>query len=477
MRSDFIKDGGIDIQAVFDAFANKAAYIHEGREVSYAGLSEELSGVVAILQDIGVSPGRMVALRQANSPLHLLFMLAAWVTGFTLVSLDPKAPPGRVPAGIRPDLVICCDTGADWGGAGVVSPEIFSRKPALPKTGPFAPVPLDREASVVFTSGSTGPPKGVVHTVGNLVYSALGTIEHLDMSPKDRWLVSLPLFHAGGILIPVRALLSGGAAIFHGDPGRLSEAILKQGPTIISLVPTQLLRLMESPEALRALSSMKAVLLGGGPCPAGIIDKALGAGIPIISTYGSTEACAMVTAASPGASRSELKTAGRAIRHRTLEIHQNGVIVLGGKTLFKHYISDGKVLPAVFHGKFTTSDLGRTDPDGNLTVLGRRDQVFISGGENINPFEIESAITGTGLAEEAVVVPVSHRLFGTVAWAFVKPVGAHDEEGLKCALLRVLPPYKIPKRILPFPEESGPGGLKRSRKGLEEAARRLSEEK
>lgn len=275
MTRDFIQSGAIDIQAVFDAFGRNTAYIYEGREVSYAGLGAELFRVIATLHSLGVASGQMVALRQKNSPLHFLLMLASWTLGFTLVSMDPKAPPGRIPAGIRPDFIFCDDTEAGWGGARAVSPEIFRQELPLLKTILFPPVPLPQEASVVFTSGSTGPPKGVVHTVGNLVFSALGTIEHLGMTSKDRWLVSLPLFHVGGILIFVRTLLSGGAAVIYDDPGRLSESLTTHKPTIVSLVPTQLLRLLESPSAVRALLSMKAVLLGGGPCPTGLLDKAL----------------------------------------------------------------------------------------------------------------------------------------------------------------------------------------------------------
>ena len=475
MSEGFLQGERLDIEAVFAAWSDRTALVAPGVNLDFAGLRDELARVIAVLEGLGAGPGGMVAVHLKNSPLNLYLLLAAWVMGFTLVNLDPKAPAGRVPAGIRPDFVVSRETGADWGAAQVIAPEAFAA--ARPEPAPLAPIPLDREATVVFTSGSTGPPKGVVHTLRNLYYSALGTNEFLKLRPGDRWLVSLPLFHVGGLLIFVRTFLAGAAAMMHDEPGRLTEALTAFRPSVISVVPTQLARLLESPETARRLAACRAVLLGGGPCPRHLVDKALDMGVPVLPTYGSTEACAMVTAVSPKAPRQDFHTAGKALPYRQIAVDQEGVILIGGRTLFSRYIAEGREIERARGGKFATSDLGTLDPAGNLTVLGRRDQVFISGGENINPNEIENALAETGLVEEAVVVPAPHREFGRVAWACVKVKGGLDEDAMKAALKKILPPYKIPKKFLPFPE-GGPGeGMKRSRKELEILAAMLQGKK
>ncbi|MEW5733918.1 MAG: AMP-binding protein [Thermodesulfobacteriota bacterium] len=474
MKEPFLRDASLDMEAVFASWARNPALVTPGGMLSFADLAEGLSGLRSALLDHGVRRGMRVALHEANSPLHFFLLLAGWSLGFSLVLLDPKAPAARALCGVLPDLLISREKDPGPDGVRTLSPDLFSWGAGFPrKAAPLSPVPLRREASVVFTSGSTGAPKGVVHTVGNLYYSALGTIELLGLAPGHRWLVSLPLFHVGGLLIFVRTFLSGAAAIVHGDPGRLEEAISAHAPEFLSLVPLQLSRLLGSPEAVRGLASAQAVLLGGGPCPAGLLNRALDAGIPVAPTYGSTEAASMVTAAPPGAPRREIHTAGKPLAHRELCINSDGLIVLGGKTLFRHYLAGGVEVEGAPGGRFTTTDLGALDPDGNLRVLGRSDQVFISGGENINPFEIESALAETGLVKEAAVVPAPHPEFGKTPWAFVETEGAVDEAALKAALRKILPPFKIPKRILPFPAEEE-GGMKRRRKDLESLAAQLA---
>ena len=461
----------LNLKNLFETFRDSPALIAKSGTLSFGEVKSKLTRVIGTLQDIGVQQGQLLCIHAPNSLDHIFLFLASWVMGFTYAALDPKMPPGKIPAGLKPDMIVTPGDPGAWQ-CPVISPNALHD--SAPCTPAISPVPLDRECSIIFTSGSTGEPKGVVHTVGNFYYSALGSVEFFGLDQNDLWLVSLPLFHIGGMLIFIRTMLCGGTALVHDNPGDLAPAVLKHRPTILSVVPTQLQRLMDRPELIAPLASCRAILLGGAPCPAPLIEKALDARIPILPTYGSTEACAMVTAVSPGAKRHEHFTSGQVLPYREIFLDVNGCVIVGGKTLFQHYIVDGLPEKALENGRFRTSDLGEWDQDGNLKITGRQDLVFISGGENINPNEIEKAMTETGLVLEAVVVPVDNTEYGQVPWAFAFTEKELDQDQIKAALKKILPSYKIPKKILPLKPRMGEKGIKRDRKALEQAAKEMA---
>ncbi|MBI9074925.1 MAG: AMP-binding protein [Desulfatibacillum sp.] len=463
----------LNLASLFSANQDRPALAAGSQILTYGDVQNGLERVVHNLERPGVQKNHVLAIHAPNSVDHIFLFLASWVMGFTYAALDPKGPPGKVLAGLQPDYIVTPGDPAPWKGR-VISPDSLHEQAG--KSIHFMDsIPLSQECSVIFTSGTTGEPKGVAHTVGAFYYSAMGTVEYFSLTPDDKWLVSLPLFHVGGMLIFIRTLLCGGMSIVHGDPGDLAPAISKWRPTVLSLVPTQLQRLMDIPEMNAPLAACKAILLGGAPCPGPLIEKALDAGVPIAPTYGSTEACAMVTAVKPESLRQEYFTAGRVLPYREVTLDRDGCVILGGETLFKHYIADGQVEEALKNGKFRTSDLGEWDSKGNLKILGRRDLVFISGGENINPLEIEKALVETGLVQEAVVAPVDDAVFGQVPWAFVLTQGPLDELKIRAALKKILPPYKVPKRILPLKASMGGKGVKRDRKALEKIARAMAQ--
>jgi O-succinylbenzoic acid--CoA ligase len=281
----------------------------------------------------------------------------------------------------------------------------------------------------------------------------------------------LPLYHVGGLSILFRCLLAG-AAVALPEPGApLGEAIAAGGATHVSLVSTQLLRLLGE-EGFNP-GGLKAILLGGGPIPPSLVDEAVGRGLPIHTSYGLTEMASQVTATLPGASREELRTSGRQLPHCEISISDRGEILVRGRTLFAGYVEDEAVeVPLGADGWFHTGDLGELDPDGCLSVRGRRDNLFVSGGENVQPEEIEDALRRLEGVEDAVVVPVPDVEFGARPVAFVRTTGgAVDPETLARALEPTLPRFKIPAAFHGWPEE--PGGMKVDRISLRERARRL----
>ena len=294
---------------------------------------------------------------------------------------------------------------------------------------------------VVPTSGSTGEPRGVVHDAETLSAAARGTAAHFGFGPGDRWAVTLPLNHVGGLSILFRALTSGGTAWMPHDPQDLPAAA--HGATHLSLVATQLGRLLDAWDGAPP-AGLRCVMVGGSEVPVGLARRALDAGWPIALSYGLSEMGSAVTATSPG----EIGSAGRVLPGRKLRIAPGGEIEAGGAPLFRGYL-DGE-RPGSW---FPTGDLGHLDRDGRLHVEGRKDNMFISGGENIHPERIERVLAAVDGVEEVIVVPVPDEEFGRRPVAFV--AGSATPEALRQSALRELPSFMCPVRFLEMPSRRG----------------------
>lgn len=330
---------------------------------------------------------------------------------------------------------------------------------------------LDDPATAVFTSGSTGVPKAALHTLANHYYSALGSNQNIPLGPGDRWLSPLPFYHVGGLGVMFRCLLSGAAIGLPGPGEPVGEAAARLGATHASLVATQLLRLLRE-DALP--DSLRAVLLGGGAMPEALLDAAAEAGLPVHTSYGMTETASQVTTTPPGASRRELRTSGRVLPYRELRVSDEGEILVRGRTLFPGYLDGGELLdPTGGEGWLHTGDLGSFDEDGYLTVHGRRDNRFVSGGENVQPEEVEAALKRLPGVEEAVVVPVPDEEFGHRSVAFVRG-GPADATSLSERLATLLPRFMVPVAFYSWSEDAL-SGMKPDRAWLARLARERRE--
>ena len=290
------------------------------------------------------------------------------------------------------------------GGPAVV-PEV---EPAvLAALRPDEPLEHDDVALVVPTSGSTGAPKGVLLTADNLRASALATAGRLG--GPGQWLLAIPPNRVGGLQVLVRSLLAGttpvvlppgpfGAAAFAEATARLT------GPRrYVSLVPTQLRRLVADPDALRAYD---AVLLGGAAAPASLLAQAREAGVRVVTTYGMSET-------SGGCVYDGVPLDGVRVSVEA------GRVRLGGPVVARGYRLRPDLTAAAFDGDvFTTSDLGRLD-GGLLTVLGRADDVVVSGGENVAPLAVEAALERHPSVVEAAVTGVPDEEWGSRVVALV----------------------------------------------------------
>ena len=333
-------------------------------------------------------------------------------------------------------------------------------------------ISLGQPVTIIFTSGSSAAlPKGALHSFGNHHYNALGSNENIPFTAGDRWLLSLPLYHVGGLAILFRALINGGTVVIPEKNEALPDAIQRYRPTHLSLVATQLHRLLKGNETF--LQNTKAILLGGSAIPEPLIRQAYDKGLPIYVSYGSTEMGSQTTTTCSRDGTERLLTAGKLLRYRELKIDATGEIHVRGKTRFMGYVDkSGIVTPFDANGWFATKDCGYLDSDGYLHVTGRKDLMFISGGENIQPQEIEQLILQLTEIEKVIVVPVPHPEFDFRPFAFILCDNLESEliDKIKNYLTDKLPPFKIPDYFCPFPTEIGSTGIKDNREKLKALA-------
>ena len=450
---------------------DEAATIGPQGSTSYDELDTKVSAAAFRLR--GLEPGRRVALCLPKDERYVALILAVIRAGHVACPVSDRLPPegiARLLERVSCTAVISDDRRLQTNGTGLQSLEPESLLEESQQSVEAEDIPLGRPATMVFTSGSTGIPKAALHTFGNHYHNALGSNTNIALRPGDRWLHSLPLYHVGGLSILFRCLLAGATVALPLQGRSLGEAIARFDATHVSLVSTQLLRLLrEDPN----LAGLKTVLMGGGPVPASLVDEAVARGLPIHTSYGLTEMASQVTTTPPGASPEALRTAGRVLPGREVSI--SGEILVRGETLFAGYVEGEKIdRPLDADGWFHTGDLGDLDQDGCLRVLGRRDNLFISGGENIQPEEIEEALCRLKGVSEAVVVPVTDPEFGHRPVAFVRTESSGIAH-LAPELEKILPRFKIPTAFHPWPEATQ-RGMKPDRHALRERAQRLQEQ-
>ncbi len=434
-----------------------------GEGISYRRLTDAAGGWVERFREYGLTPGSRIAVQAENSAVLAAFLYGVWCAGLFPLLQSPLLPVPRARA-----MVAELRCGPPFTDADLDLPSGSARGEPL---DPGAP------ATALLTSGSTGSPRAVVHSLANHLYSAAGSAVNLPLDRDDRWLVALPLSHVSGLSILFRCLLAGATALiarsgsFRSDERGADDAweLLPQA-TRLSVVPAQLRRLIEAPAELRC--GLRSVLVGGQAAPPALLARARDAGIPVLPTYGCTEMASQVATAAPGAVPPP-GASGAALPHRRLRI-RGGRIEVGGGTLFSGYLTAGGVEPPPLApgGWFRTGDCGHLDAGGVLTVTGRADGMFVSGGENVAPQEIEETLGAHPAVTLAVVVPAPDPEFGFRPVAFVETAGVPlPVDELQALVAARLPRFRHPVRYLPMPAGAVTPAGKPDRARLAEIAR------
>ncbi len=433
---------------------NHTALWHEDEAISWRQLSDRVQHIAAALQQQGVHEGSGVALRDKNSFELLLLYLAILSCGARVLPLNPKLPKTQVDVlldYLNIDFIHDSEQ-CDWSAQTL-------RLPNDQNQINIAPVPYDdtRSATMTLTSASTGMSKAAVHHIAAHLDSAAGVLAAMNYQSEDCWLLSLPLFHVSGQGIVWR-WLSAGAQIAVRAPRPLHHAL--RCCTHASLVPTQLFRLLEQP--LEKLL-LKEVLLGGATIPVDLVRRAEQAGIICWCGYGLTEmastVCAKRADARPGVG---IALPGREVRIVDQEIH------LRGAGLAMGYWRNSGIEPCVdAEGWLHTRDCGAW-VDGELRVLGRLDNLFFSGGENIQPEDIERILQQHPGIRQAIVVPIDDTEFGQRPVAVLDKDEALSFDEVHDWLHDKLARFQHPVAYYELPESLNNGAIKIPRRAIQD---------
>ena len=324
----------------------------------------------------------------------------------------------------------------------------------------------DRASTLLFTSGSSGSPKAVIHSLSNHYYSALGAQQSIELTEQDCWLASLPFNHIGGLAIVFRCLFAG-ASIALVDRKSICSTLQNYPITHVSLVPTQLYRLIKDVDINNIQWSLKYLLLGGAPLDSTYSPMLSDLGVKSFYSYGLTEMASQVS------TKDVVKTSfGKPLPYRSWKLI-DGEIWVTGKTLFKGYLVNGQLEKPFIDGWFATKDLAIETTQG-LTISGRKDNMFICGGENYQPEHVEAIINKSPLVERSIVVSVNDKEFGKIAVVFIDWAKEKSNEQLLDFLNGELTRIMIPKKLFNWPENA-PEGFKVNRQWFSQHAKQCME--
>ncbi|MCK5000301.1 MAG: o-succinylbenzoate--CoA ligase [Anaerohalosphaera sp.] len=452
--------------------------MNDDRQIKFHLLIDE---TIRFLGENGVSSNDRIAVLSPNSIDYIAFIIACWRIGATVVPVSTRYPADMINVSLA---AVDCDkifVANEFCHLKLTAKRYkLNHEPTSRATfvccGEFVDYnfDLDKNADIIFTSGSSDVPKAVLHTLSNHYYSAVGSEANIPFRAEHTWLLTLPLYHISGFSLIMRALLHGGSIAFAAAGESLSESIITCDFTHVSLVPTQLAQLMAMPECLAKLKLLSAILVGGGPIRSSLVKKAIDHNLPIYITYGSTEMSSQITTTSKKCQDLLNGSSSTILPHRKLRIDVDGHICVKGDTLFKGYVNGSTVsLPADEDGYFRTGDIGSVDQDGSLYVTGRADNMFISGGENIYPEQIERAIGEIETVQAVVVVDVNCGRYGQRPAAFIKMLNdlPIDQDEFKARLGDCLEVFKVPVAFYPWPDNVST--VKPSRKFFRDLAARF----
>ena len=374
------------------------AVVFEGSTTTYAELHENAQQSADELRSAGVGAGSLMPVAAVPVPGTVVFLTSGPRVGATIAPFGPTPPQGELDAD------------------------------------------LDAYA-VVTTAGSSGDPKGVILTRGNVDAAIAASRARLGNDATDRWLLCLPLYHIAGLSVIWRSLAAGGSVLIHDrfDAARVAEALKSGQASMVSLVPTMLHRLLDADPG--PYDGLRAVLVGGGPANRELVERGLESGLPVLTTYGTTETASQVATVTAGEEYEGLATTGKPLDGMMVTF-DDGEILVDGPAVSPGYLGEPPR-----DGPHRTHDLGHFDDHGRLVVTGRKDDIILSGGEKVVPQHVEAVLESFPGIDRAIVVGIADDDWGQAAVAVIEgePI---DEEGLGARARAALPTHEVPKRWL-----------------------------
>ena len=425
-----------------DFTPDRIALHFEGDDWSWARLRRDMHRLAGALCALGVGSGDRIALLGYNSPLYLLLLFACARLGAILVPLNWRlaAPEhAAILANAEPKLLLhdagFAEHAARLAVARILSlDELFAALATAPERQSEPSPSLGAPLLIVYTSGTTGRPKGAVLTQSALAWNAVNSTLMHDLISDDHVLTTLPMFHVGGLNIQTLPALHAGALVtLHPrfDVAATLSAVARRRPSLAVLVPAQLAAMIDHPLwAETDLSSLRAVTTGSSIVPASLIEAFHARGVPVIQVYGSTETAPIAIYQTRRDAFVSIGSCGRPAVHcaarivdgegRDVASGERGEILVRGPNVMTGYWQDPQATAAALRdGWFHTGDIGHVDERGYYYVDERKNDVIISGGENIYPAEIEAILLEDARIAEAAIVAGADARWGEAPVAFV----------------------------------------------------------